>query len=208
VRADDALRVLGVPASATPGDIKAAYRRLVKASHPDRHGSDEQRRAEAEESLKGIIEAYRCLRNGVPPLDAPASMFSIRQAPPPRRRRSRSVPTRGDWIRNLWPVAVAVLVMAAIGILLVSMEEKSTQQPASPVQSLVKIRAGRDWRVENPTGRTFLGCTALVGAKRLTIETVNPHETLELPAADFSPELNWRDDDRELELVCRWAGTD
>lgn len=43
-----------------PGDLKAAFRRLVLRYHPDRHPDcDEGSRRELEATLAGIVEAYR-----------------------------------------------------------------------------------------------------------------------------------------------------
>lgn len=49
--------VLGVPLTAGPADIKAAYRRLASQLHPDRNPGN----ASAEERLKEVILAYRFL---------------------------------------------------------------------------------------------------------------------------------------------------
>ncbi len=56
---DDPYRVLGLSRTATPDELKRAYRRLVKAWHPDRHASspDTQRR-EADRRFKLINAAY------------------------------------------------------------------------------------------------------------------------------------------------------
>ncbi len=53
----DHYAVLGVPANATPDEIKAAYRRLALATHPDRHPGD----PEAEERFRFISTAYSVL---------------------------------------------------------------------------------------------------------------------------------------------------
>ena len=59
----EALEVLGLAADATPAEIKAAHRDLVKVWHPDRFGSDARLRAKAEEKLKQINQAYMVLRS-------------------------------------------------------------------------------------------------------------------------------------------------
>lgn len=48
--------VLGVDRDASAGDIKAAYRRLSKAHHPDLGGSDDAK-------MQGINEAFSILGN-------------------------------------------------------------------------------------------------------------------------------------------------
>jgi hypothetical protein len=105
MRADEALQVLGLPAAATPAEVKAAYRRLVKIRHPDRYSGDPAGLEAAEQELKRVIEAYRVLRNTEPAPaspdagssprrdDAAASMFSIHQETlqsPDARRRARA----------------------------------------------------------------------------------------------------------------------
>ncbi len=56
---DDPYQVLGVGREASSEEIKAAYRRLALANHPDRNPGD----AEAEERFKRISEAYATLRD-------------------------------------------------------------------------------------------------------------------------------------------------
>lgn len=58
----EALEILGLPPTATPDEIKQAYRDLAKVWHPDRFGNDARLRAKAEETLKRINEAYRGCR--------------------------------------------------------------------------------------------------------------------------------------------------
>jgi hypothetical protein len=99
MRDDDAFRVLGVPSSATTEEIRAAFRRLVKAWHPDRHASSPERRAIAEETMKRVIDAYRAVRNRRArpepesrPQSAPptgTSMFSVTPTQEPSFRASR-----------------------------------------------------------------------------------------------------------------------
>ena len=53
----DHYAVLGVGASATPEEIKSAYRRLALATHPDRHPDD----PDAEGRFRAISSAYAVL---------------------------------------------------------------------------------------------------------------------------------------------------
>ena len=140
VRVDEALRILEVPPSATPAEIKAAYRRMVKVCHPDRHALDEGRRARAEETLKRVVEAYQCLRHGVPAAPppeprtvataTPGSTFSVRQAASTRRRRSEPRTRRraAGW---LWHVAVWLPAIAALGLLALMVVLGSAPNPES-----------------------------------------------------------------------------
>jgi molecular chaperone DnaJ len=55
----DYYNVLGVQRGADPETIKAAYRKLAKEHHPDRHNGCSQREAQ----FKAINEAYDCLKD-------------------------------------------------------------------------------------------------------------------------------------------------
>jgi len=130
MHSDEALRMLGLGAAATPAEIKAAYRQRVKASHPDRFGADASRRAEAEAELKQVIEAYQCLRRGDAPTPgrekresapAGAATFTIHTAPAPRRRRRRREPSPAERAvtlrRRVWRGAGWLLrVMAFVAL--------------------------------------------------------------------------------------------
>ena len=60
----DLYAVLGVPRGATAEELKAAYRRGVLASHPDRHRlSPPAERARAEARFRALTEAYETLTN-------------------------------------------------------------------------------------------------------------------------------------------------
>ncbi len=54
--------ILGVSEKATKQEIREAYLKLVEKWHPDRY-SDEKKRAEAEEKIKTINQAYQELKN-------------------------------------------------------------------------------------------------------------------------------------------------
>ena len=54
-------QTLGVGYRATPGDIKAAFRRMAKKYHPDQNPNDPN----AEKLFRGAKEAYECLSDKV-----------------------------------------------------------------------------------------------------------------------------------------------
>jgi curved DNA-binding protein len=65
--ASTARRILGVAPNAGPAELRRAFSRAVKASHPDRHGGDGER-------LRQVIEAYRWLDAAIPrSVSAPAA---------------------------------------------------------------------------------------------------------------------------------------
>src|SRR5688500_11520991 len=53
----DYYKTLGVPRTATPAEIKKAYRKLARAHHPDRNPGD----AVAERKFKEVNEAHEVL---------------------------------------------------------------------------------------------------------------------------------------------------
>ena len=55
----DYYNLLGVQRGADPETIKAAYRKLAKEHHPDRHNGCSEREAQ----FKAINEAYDCLKD-------------------------------------------------------------------------------------------------------------------------------------------------
>jgi hypothetical protein len=64
---DEAARVLGVAPGTDPATLRSAYRRLIRARHPDRAGDDHTAAAAR------IIEAYAVLRTTGTPPPAPTS---------------------------------------------------------------------------------------------------------------------------------------
>jgi curved DNA-binding protein len=78
--AQDALRLLGLPAPADPDQLRSAYLSAVKTAHPDRPGGDAER-------LRRVIEAYEFLRDRRAP-EPPAAPRAGPSAPPrPSSRR-------------------------------------------------------------------------------------------------------------------------
>src|SRR5262245_52603609 len=79
----EALIALGLPPSATPAQIKEAYRDLAKVWHPDRFAGEPRLRAKAEENLKVVNEAYEVLRTGASHEPRRASDSSRDRGPAP-----------------------------------------------------------------------------------------------------------------------------
>jgi len=116
---EEALRVLQLPDTCTPHQVRQAFRDLVKVWHPDRFGADRELQAKAERQLQEVNQAYAILRlrphrsrakHQPPSPPRPA-------APAARGSRPRTVPalplTRligGGVALGLASVAVAVFV--------------------------------------------------------------------------------------------------
>jgi len=81
---------LGVAKTATPEEIKKAYRKLALEHHPDRNGGAK----EAEEKLKDINEAYSVLYD--PQKRQSYDRFGMRD----QRRPSRPPPDMADFFRR------------------------------------------------------------------------------------------------------------
>jgi hypothetical protein len=74
-----ALRVLGLPPSATAEEIKGAWRDLTKVWHPDRFPHDERLRQKAGANLQRINEAHEALRN-YDPAKSPKLVSRMRES--------------------------------------------------------------------------------------------------------------------------------
>ncbi|GAB3936833.1 KTSC domain-containing protein [Mucilaginibacter myungsuensis] len=57
----DYRKLLGVTKEASLEDLKKTYRSLMKTWHPDKFNDDAEKKAEAEEMSKNMIEAYHFL---------------------------------------------------------------------------------------------------------------------------------------------------
>jgi hypothetical protein len=77
---------------ATPAEIKEAYRDLARVWHPDRFGTDPRLHSKAEETLKGINEAYQLLQSGA--TGRRASTPPQRPPPPTPPKQHRTSPAR------------------------------------------------------------------------------------------------------------------
>lgn len=59
-------KILGLEATATPAEVKQAYRKLVKQWHPDRFVNRPQTLAKAQQEIKKINQAYAVLKDATP----------------------------------------------------------------------------------------------------------------------------------------------
>jgi holliday junction DNA helicase RuvB len=78
------LAILELNESATPEEIRSAYRDLVRVWHPDRFGSDSTLRQKAEHKLQRINAAFEFLRSGREPEP------EVQARPPGQQQPSRS----------------------------------------------------------------------------------------------------------------------
>lgn len=94
----EARNVLGVGRDASPVEVRAAFRRLVRQHHPDRAG------AAGNEATVRLVAAYRLLRTAVPVAQPGPARPSSTAAPPSRPRpsppRPRVVPDIPVWIEG------------------------------------------------------------------------------------------------------------
>lgn len=130
----EALAELEVGEYATPAEIKAAYRDLVKVWHPDRFGEDSRLRQRAEERLQRINEAYRRLESGdLAPEPSFANEF-VADAPPRVRVKTQTV--RDQELRGWMYLALFLAVGAFAGFAIVRhvRAEHDTEQMTTPVQ--------------------------------------------------------------------------
>ena len=59
-------KILGLDITASPAEIKTAYRNLAKKWHPDRFVSQPEKLAQAEQEIQKINQAYEILKNYIP----------------------------------------------------------------------------------------------------------------------------------------------
>lgn len=122
----EALEILTLKPSATPSEIKEAYRDLVKVWHPDRFGDDLRLRQKAELHLKLINEAYRVLQSdrgvsGMYTAGAESAASASPRSAHGRRNSASPVSQSGRYRshRNRVPVRWIYFGLGTLAILLV-----------------------------------------------------------------------------------------
>jgi len=95
--ASDPYTVLGVKPGASPAEIKAAYRALVKRHHPDVGGDDDR--------ILALNAAWEVLRERVRSASSGGDVGRSGEAPPARSRRRSSASGDQlllDWLRQVY----------------------------------------------------------------------------------------------------------
>lgn len=103
--------VLGVQPGSDPASIKAAWRRLARANHPDLTGDDPAASRAATRRMAAINDAYAALTRGDGPRDAPGTpadradfgTAAGRKGGPPVERPTRPVTGRVDTTSTFQP---------------------------------------------------------------------------------------------------------
>ena len=110
------LKELGLTATATPSEIREAYRDLSKVWHPDRFGHDPKLRAKADERLKAINEAYAKLKDYTPPAAASGGGR-------PHAGGARIITPRRSFMPKdrTWIVAIGLAVIVTLLLLLTAL---------------------------------------------------------------------------------------
>ncbi len=95
-----AYAVLGLPAHASPEQIKRRYRILVKTWHPDRFASDPAAQAEATDRLSHINRAYHLLAGSSAQNPGPSASSDAPAASSPHRLTREEIDRIVDAIGN------------------------------------------------------------------------------------------------------------
>jgi hypothetical protein len=91
----DPYAALGLPPSATPGQVRRAYRTLVRQHHPDtRPSGDPDHHASCDATLRRVVAAYAVLRDRDRRADPDQSSSPPQSTAPIRVRRVVFVPPR------------------------------------------------------------------------------------------------------------------
>ena len=148
-------RLLEVDPTATVGELKGAYRDLVKVWHPDRFDHDPALQLKAQEKLKEINRAYETIRRAsaapaASPRTPSVKATYARRSPPgvpppvvPQQQTAFASQHNGEWPKSAQPVFWLALVAGIATICLLASQLELTppgdlkfQLPESQRESL------------------------------------------------------------------------
>ena len=109
--APDARLLLAVHATASPSEVKAAYRQMLKLWHPDRFASDSAVYSEAIRRTQHINAAYRTLERR-----ARGQELQQNSAHAPPTRAWKRPPLR-TIIWEWWPILISVVMVGLASVI-------------------------------------------------------------------------------------------
>ena len=132
----DYYAILDIEPNATADDIKAQYRFLIQAFHPDKYsGSSQQQKAKAEAKAKEINEAYGVLSNPVKRADYDRSIGRTTYTLPPPQQR----PNSNSLILTLAPGVTISMVRIPAGVFLMGSTDDDAKYPDEKPQHKVTL---------------------------------------------------------------------
>ncbi len=212
----DYYELLGLPATATAAEIRAAYRRLALRWHPDTNAGD----AAAEAHFKRLNEAYQILGDaerrarydlsrwyaaqGQTPPPQPTRHPADRRRPPagytpPPPAPAYRAPTRGEWgLWVRWGLALAVFVTLLV----------LAKEPVDRWHAVREYREAETLLAEGDTAEALIQLSEAVfhqhnfaAAYRRRGELLRQRVGSELLAyQDLKAALNFAETDRDPEL--------
>jgi len=153
--------VLDVSRTASPDEVRAAYRRAARAHHPDAHGDAAADRMAAVNAAWHVLgnaqrraEYDRTLR--VPGTQAPPPQPTRPSSPPPREPKYNPLARYQNPPRFPWRPMLVIGVVAAVLVLVVSAIGTDPAEPP-PVDHIMRI--GDCVRFESNGDATEVRCT-------------------------------------------------
>jgi DnaJ-like protein len=137
----EALRILELDERCTPEQVRATYRELVKAWHPDRFANDADLRAKADRRLQEINRAYAALQERAKIVDRPPEE-GLRPHVATQRSETQSTSAR----RSLALLVITGLVAGAsvVGIVLIVVGSSQKAPVPGPISGTDLLAAPLD----------------------------------------------------------------
>lgn len=200
-------QILGLEPTATPQEIKQAYRDLTKVWHPDRFANDPRLQQKAQEKLKEINRAYDRLKN-IPPSKQQEQQRQQRQETPSESGHSKSnepYTTQDDSInaKNLnyfaphfKKIIVGLIIISALFLIWIYSSKKAAPSVASldklvdasdqlaPSGNLrvyvLDVGQGDSLLVISPQGKTILIDAGSIEAEDTLITSLRKHSVRQI----------------------------